>query len=56
MVHPSLTTIAFDYEYAGKLAAISLSQLVENKTIPKILHSRYTLKSKKALTKYKGAL
>ncbi|HDR3900273.1 TPA: LacI family DNA-binding transcriptional regulator [Bacillus cereus] len=51
IVHPSLTTIAFDYEYAGKLAATSLSQLVENKTIPKILHSRYTLKIQESVDK-----
>ncbi|MGV2484246.1 UNVERIFIED_CONTAM: LacI family transcriptional regulator [Bacillus mycoides] len=51
MVHPSLTTIAFDYEHAGKLAATSLSQLVENKTIPKILHSRYTLKIQESVDK-----
>ncbi|RAN79479.1 LacI family DNA-binding transcriptional regulator [Bacillus sp. SRB_331] len=51
MVHPSLTTIAFDYEYAGKLAATSLSQLVENKTIPKTLHSRYTLKIQESVDK-----
>ncbi|CAI8887760.1 LacI family DNA-binding transcriptional regulator [Bacillus sp. IT-79MI2] len=51
MVHPSLTTIAFDYEYAGQLAATSLTKLIEHKTIPKTIHSRYTLKIQESVDK-----
>ena len=35
MVHPSLTTIAFDYEYAGKLAPLLFHSLLKTKLYQK---------------------
>lgn len=51
MIHPSLTTVSFDYHYAGTVAATSIIQLVENQDIPKIVSSRYALKIRESIDK-----
>ncbi|BCB40638.1 sucrose operon repressor (plasmid) [Bacillus cereus] len=51
MIHPSLTTVSFDYHYTGTIAATSIIQLVENKEIPKVITSKYELKIRESIDK-----
>ncbi|UNT71685.1 LacI family DNA-binding transcriptional regulator (plasmid) [Bacillus sp. N447-1] len=51
MIYPGLTTVSFDYHYAGTIAATSITKLVENKEVPKILNSKYVLRIRESIDK-----
>lgn len=51
MIHPSLTTVSFDYHYAGTIAATSIIKLVKNQEVSKLGNSRYELKIRESIDK-----